>query len=68
MSHLSAETCTQRMAAGRGDGYPIAAATAAVIARSPVHYRTAEHWITGLAAKPLVEFTRVGRGLYAHLI
>jgi len=37
MSHLSAEACTQRLAAGRGDGYPIAAATAAAIARSPVH-------------------------------
>ena len=37
MSHLSAESCTQRMAAGRGDRYPLAAATAAVVARSPVH-------------------------------
>jgi len=27
----------QRLAAGHGDGYPIAAATAAAIARSPVH-------------------------------
>jgi len=33
MSHLFVEACTQRLAAGRGDGYPIAAATAAVIAR-----------------------------------
>jgi len=39
MSHLSAEACTQRLAAGRGDEYPIAAATAAAIAR----YRRAEH-------------------------
>jgi len=37
MSHLAAEACTQRLAAGRGDGYPLAAATAAAIARSPVH-------------------------------
>ena len=37
MSHLSAEACTQRLAAGRGDGYRLAAATAAAIARSPVH-------------------------------
>ena len=28
MSHLSAEACTQRLAAGRGDGYRLAAATA----------------------------------------
>jgi len=40
MSHLSAEACKQRLVAGRGDEYPIAAATAAAIAR----YRTAEHW------------------------
>jgi len=33
MSHLSTEACTQRLAAGRGDGYPTAAATAAAIAR-----------------------------------
>jgi len=59
MSHLSAEACTQRLAAGRGDGYPIAAATAAVIDRSPVQNdRTAEHWTTGLAAKPLVRLHR----------
>jgi len=44
MSHLSAEACTQRLAAERGDGYPIAAATAAAIARSPVHV---EHPSTG---------------------
>ena len=25
MSHLSAEACTQRLAAGRGDGYQLAA-------------------------------------------
>jgi len=38
MSHLSAEACTQRLAAGRGDAYPLAAATAAAaIARSSVH-------------------------------
>ena len=36
-SHLSAEACTQRLAAGRGDGYPIAAVTDAAIAGSPVH-------------------------------
>ena len=29
MSHLSAEACTRRLAAGRGDGYQLAAATAA---------------------------------------
>jgi len=29
MSHLSAEACTQRLAAERGDGYRLAAATAA---------------------------------------
>jgi len=29
MNHLFAEACIQRLAAGRGDGYPIAAATAA---------------------------------------
>jgi len=57
MSHLSAEAWTQRLHAGRGDGY-LLAATAAAIARSPVHIhmficRTAEHWSTGLAAKPL---------------
>jgi len=40
MSHLSTEACIQRLAAGRGDEYPIAAVTAATIAR----YRTAEHW------------------------
>jgi len=34
MSHLSAEACTQRLAVGRIDGYPIAAATDAAIARS----------------------------------
>ena len=28
MSHLSAEACTQRLAAGRGNGYRLAAATA----------------------------------------
>jgi len=33
-SHLSAEACTQRLAAGHGDKYPTAAATAAAIARS----------------------------------
>jgi len=33
MSHLSAEACTQRLAAWRGDGYPIAATTAAAIGR-----------------------------------
>ena len=38
MSHLSAEACKQRLAAGRGDEYPIAAAAA--IAR----YITSEHW------------------------
>jgi len=37
MSHLSAGACTQRLAAGRGDEYPTAAAA---IAR----YRTVEHW------------------------
>jgi len=37
MSHLSAEACTQRLAAGRGDGYRLAAATAGAIAGSPVH-------------------------------
>jgi len=38
MSPLSAEACAQRLVAGRGDEYRIAAATAAAIAR----YRTAE--------------------------
>jgi len=33
MSHAAAEACTQRLAAGRGDGYRLAAATAAAIAR-----------------------------------
>ena len=37
MSHAAAEAYTQRLAAGRGDGYRLAAATAAAIARSPVH-------------------------------
>ena len=37
MSHLSAGACIQRLAAGRGDEYPTAAAA---IAR----YRTVEHW------------------------
>jgi len=41
MSHLSAEACTQQLAAGRGDEYPIAAVAAAAIA----WYRTAEHWM-----------------------
>jgi len=27
MSHAAAEACTQRLAAGRGDGYRLAAAT-----------------------------------------
>jgi len=36
-SNLSAEACTQRLAAERGDGHPIAAAAAAAIAWSPVH-------------------------------
>ena len=36
MSHLPVEACTQRLAAGRGDGYPLAAATAAAIVQSPV--------------------------------
>jgi len=36
MSHLPEEACTERLAAGRGDWYPLAAATAAAIARSPV--------------------------------
>ena len=57
MSRLSAEALTQRLAAGRGNGYPLAEATAAAIARSPVH-RTAEHWTTGLAAKPLVSINK----------
>ena len=39
MSHAGAETCTQRLGAGRGDGYRLAAATAAAIARSPVHIK-----------------------------
>jgi len=30
MSHLSAEACTQRLAAARGDGYRLAAAVAAI--------------------------------------
>jgi len=38
------------MAAGRGNGYPIAPATAAAIAPSPISYRMAEHWTTGIAA------------------
>jgi len=33
MSHAAVEACTQRLAAGRGGGYRLAAATA----RSPVH-------------------------------
>ena len=37
MSHLSAEACTQWLAAGRGDEYMLAAAAAAAIAWSPVH-------------------------------
>ena len=37
MGHAAAEACTQRLAAGRGDGYRLAATTAAAIARSPVH-------------------------------
>jgi len=41
MSHLSAEACTQRLAAGRGDGY-----------RHACSYGMAEHWTTG---KPLVQ-------------
>ena len=49
MSHLSAETCTQRLAAGRGDGYRLAAASSVACS-----YRTAEHWTTGLAVKSLV--------------
>ena len=36
-SHAAAEVCTQWLAAGRGDGYRLAAGTAAAIARSPVH-------------------------------
>jgi len=57
MSHLSAEACTQRLAAGRSDGYQatgyqLAAATAGSVACS---HRTAEHWTTGLASKPLVD-------------
>jgi len=44
MSYLSAEACTQRLAAECGDGYPTAAAIAAAIARSPVHV---EHPSTG---------------------
>ena len=40
VSHLSAEACTQRMAAGRGDGYQLAAATAGSVACS---YTMAEH-------------------------
>ena len=57
MSHLSAEACTQRMAAGRGDGYQLAAATAGSVACS---YRTAEHWTTCLAVKPLVSVKDAG--------
>jgi len=58
MSHAAAEACTQRLAAGRGDGYRLAAAMVAAIARSPVEcsYTTAEHWTTALAAKPLVQY------------
>jgi len=37
MSNLAAQACTQRLAAGRGNGYRLAAATAAAIAR-------ARHW------------------------
>jgi len=43
MSYLSAEACTQWLAAGRGDEYPSAAATAAALAQ----YGMAKHW-TGL--------------------
>jgi len=43
MSHAAAETCTQRLAAGRGtDGYQVTGIS------------LDEHWTTGLAAKPLV--------------
>ena len=56
MSHAAAEACTQQLAAGHGEGYQLAAAMVAAIARSPVEcsYTTAEHWTTALAAKPLV--------------
>jgi len=47
MSHAAAEACTQRLAAGRGDGYRLAAATADSSG-------TAEQWTRGLATKPLV--------------
>ena len=49
MSHLSPEACTQRLVAGRGDRYRLAAASSVACS-----YTTAEHWTTGLAAKPLV--------------
>jgi len=58
MSHAAVEACTQRLAAGHRDGYRLAAATVAAIARSPVEcsYTTSEHWTTALAAKPLVQY------------
>jgi len=39
MSHLSAEACTQRLAAGRGDGYQVTGIILQQqqLARSPVH-------------------------------
>jgi len=50
MSHLSAEACTQRLAAGRGDGYQVMGISLQQqqLARSPVHI---ERPSTGLAAK-----------------
>jgi len=51
MSHNASEACTQRLTAGRGDGYRLAAATA-------------EYWTTGLAAKPLVSYYTLYPGRY----